>query len=132
MSDSFCTNCGQRLRDHEHWVSEVLTHVKDAQVQKVLNQVLASMRSAQKQVPDGFAHHIYCVAYYTENNKSQHTVLCEEEWEKMEPAGLLARTPQRGLQMLRCEALLSGGSPQKTLRASPWSGTAFSGSVKRL
>jgi len=50
----------------------------------------------------------------------------------MEPAGLLARTPQRGLQMLRCEALLSGGSPQKTLRASPWSGTAFSGSVKRL
>jgi hypothetical protein len=122
----------QRLRDHEHWVSEVLTHVKDAQLQTVLNQVLASMRSAQKQVPDGFAHHMYCVAYYAHNNKSLDTVLCEEEWEKTEPAGLLARTPQRGLQTLKREALLSGGRPPKSLRAGLWSGAAFSGSVKRL
>ncbi len=122
----------QRLRDHEHWVSEVLTHVKDAQLQTVLNQVLASMRSAQKQVPDGFAHHMVCVAYYTQNNKSLHTVLCEEEWEETEPAGLLARAPQRGLQTLRREAMLSGGRPPKSLRAGLWSRTAFSGSVKRL
>ena len=122
----------QRLRDHEHWISETLKHVKDTQLQSQLNRAIASLRATQKQIPDGFAHHIYCVAFYTHDNKALDTVLCEEEWEKTEPAGLLARTPQRGLQTLRREALLSGGTPPKTLRAGLWSGTAFSGSVKRL
>ena len=121
----------QRLRDHEHWISETLKHVKDTQLQSQLNRAIASLRATQKQIPDGFAHHIYCVAFYTRDNKALDTVFCEEEWEKTEPAGLLARTPQRGLQTLRREALLSGGRPPKTLRAGLWSGTAFSGSVKR-
>jgi len=66
------------------------------------------------------------------NNKSLDTVLCEEDWETTEPAGLLARPPLRGLQTLKREALLLGGRPPKSLRAGLRSRTAFSGSVKRL
>lgn len=112
----------QRLREHERWAVAVLAHVKDAQVQTVLNRVIASVRAAQKQIPDGFAHHMHCVAYYTQNNKTLDTVLIKEEPEQAEPAGLLARTPQKALQMLGREAGLPGDRPAKSLRARLWSG----------
>ena len=121
----------QRLREHERWAAAVLAHVKDAQLQTVLNRVIASMRAAQKQIPDGFAHHMHCVAYYTQNNKTLDTVLIKEEPEQAEPAGLLARTPQKRLQMLGREAGCLGRQAAKSLRARLWSGTASSGSVKR-
>lgn len=132
MSASFCTNCGQRMREHGHWASQMLAHVKDAQAQAILNRVAASMRAAQQQIPDGFAHHIHCVAYFTQNDKSLHTVFVEEEPKQAEPAGLRARTPQKALQMLGREARRSGDRPSKSLRARLWSGTVFPESVKRL
>ena len=122
----------QRLREHERWAAAVLARVKDGKVQTVLNRVIASVRAAQKQIPDGFVHHAHCVAYYTQNDKPQDTVLIKEEPEQAEPAGLLARPPQRALQMLGGEAGLPGDRPPKSLRARLWSETAFSGSVKRL
>jgi len=121
----------QRLREHERWASAILARVRDAQLQAILNRVVTSMRAAQQRIPDGFAHDIHCVAYYTHNRECQNTVLIAEEPEQAEPAGLPARAPQQALRMLGGEAGLGGERTPKGPQARLFSETAFTGSVRR-
>ena len=116
-----------RCRAHELWAEELLKEVKDAELKALLNRVLDGMRAVQKQIPDGLAHHMYCVAYYTQNKKCLDTVLFEEEREKAEPAALLPHAAPKGMLALGRDTLISGGSPSKTLRASLGSRAHFFG-----
>jgi hypothetical protein len=69
----------QRLQQHEAWAARVLAAVQDAEVKKILNRVIESMRAAASQLPDGLLHHAYCIAYITQDKQYLPTILMDEE-----------------------------------------------------
>ncbi len=69
----------QRMQEHEAWAARLLANVQDAEVKRILNQVITSMRAAASKLPEGLLHHVYCIAYVTLNDECLPTILTDEE-----------------------------------------------------
>jgi hypothetical protein len=122
----------QRFGDHERWLSQTISDSEDAKRREILTKCLANLRAFVKQIPDGFAHHMQCIAYYADSDNIFDTVLCKEEPETPKRAGLPTRTPQKGLPKPGYEVDLLGNKSAKSLRAHLASEKPFSGNVRRL
>jgi len=69
----------RRMQEHEAWATRLLAKVQDAEVKRILNQVIASLRAAASKLPEGLLHHVYCIAYVTLNDECLPTILTDEE-----------------------------------------------------